>query len=86
MVTASSGNLTWSNAEITAAMSGNGHSFGNLKNKYFWFVFDLDTYNQKEVKERGRQILPNSYIDIDATTSFNIYGSIDITDVVALFL
>lgn len=81
---ASGGNLTWSNSEIVAALANNGHSLSSLSNRYFWLVFDLDTYTQKTTKVEGRKILPNSYVDIDFTPTSNIYGMIDITKIVPI--
>ena len=82
---ASGGNLTWSNGEIVAALANNGHSYSSLNNKYFWFVFDLDTYTLKTTKGKGRQMLPNSYVEVDFTPSSNIYGMIDITRIVPIY-
>ncbi len=78
---ASSGNLTWSSQEIEAALSSNGHSYYDLKNKYFWFVFDIDQYYTKGVKGQLRQVNPNSYVEIEASNG-EVYGKIDITKIV----
>ncbi|MBI2108446.1 hypothetical protein HYT54_04935 [Candidatus Woesearchaeota archaeon] len=83
---ASSGNLTWSNDEIVSALASNGHSLSSLNNKYFWFVFDIDTYNARETKGPGRQVRKNSYVEIDATSTIgNIYGMIDVTKLVPVY-
>src|SRR3989338_2146766 len=48
-------------------------------------MFDLDTYTLKTTKGISRQILPNSYVEVDFTPSSNIYGMIDITKIVPIY-
>jgi len=76
--------VSWANSEITSAMALNGHSLSSLNGKYFWLVFDIDQYHTTETKERGRQVLKNSYIDVDADAGMNVYGLIDLTRIVPL--
>ncbi|MBI5397958.1 hypothetical protein HZB03_00710 [Candidatus Woesearchaeota archaeon] len=71
--------VSWSDAEIKAAMSSKNVSYANLSNEYFWFVLDVDDYHVRENLGAQRDILANSKIDIGMAASVDVYGYIDIT-------
>ncbi|MFH1591719.1 MAG: hypothetical protein ABIC95_07400 [archaeon] len=70
---------SWNDAEILAAVIGDGYTYADLENKYVWFEIDIDTYNDREDYGSLRQIKNGSYISIDAEMPEQLYGYIDIT-------
>jgi hypothetical protein len=78
-----SNHVSWTDAEIKAAMQANGVNYSQLSNKYIWFTFEVDKYHQRELFGQGRRIFSDSYVD--AKTDFNPkfeYSYVDITAII----
>jgi len=72
----------WTDLEIRTAMNSDGIGYSDLADRYFWFVFEIDDYHSRENFGIGREIMNNSYVNVDATSAENLdYGYIDITHV-----
>ncbi|MBW3017448.1 hypothetical protein KY316_03665, partial [Candidatus Woesearchaeota archaeon] len=78
--------VSWSDAEIKAAMQDDGIYYQNLSDKYIWFVFEVDTYHWRELVGAQRRIYSDSYVEVK--TDFNPvyeYGYIDITSKIPIY-
>ncbi|MBW2987876.1 hypothetical protein DRJ48_00705 [Candidatus Woesearchaeota archaeon] len=71
--------VLWNNTEIESAFESNGIHYSNLTGEYFWFIVDLDTFNEREYLGDWRILYNNSYVYTEMDLPTDVYGYIDIT-------
>lgn len=81
------GVVEWNDSEIRPIIEGNDISYTDLKDRFFWFIVDIDTYHSREYRSYWRIIddtdsyvevdydyeTPYSYIDLSKETNVESY-------------
>jgi hypothetical protein len=81
------GVVEWTDSEIRSVIEGNGIDYSDLKDRFFWFIVDIDTYHSREYRSYWRIIddrdsyvevdyeyeVPYSYIDLTKSTNVEDY-------------
>ncbi|MBI2651611.1 hypothetical protein HYX01_04015 [Candidatus Woesearchaeota archaeon] len=70
--------VEWKNSEILGNLTQNGISYSNLKDNYFYFVFDFIPVNNNVT------VFPNSTVTVEGLKEDIPFGSIDISQAINL--
>jgi len=77
------GTVDWNDTEIKNVLNSNGISYNNLTGRFFWFIAEIDKYQEDEPISYERKIVgEDSYVSINYSKIIdigNIYNYIDLT-------
>ncbi|MBI2208844.1 hypothetical protein HYU50_05095 [Candidatus Woesearchaeota archaeon] len=68
----------WSNSEILSSLSGNGVTYNDLEDTYFYFIFDFIPKNNNVT------IFPNSVVTVEGGQPEIPFGSIDVSQTIGV--
>jgi len=73
------GVVEWSDSELRTAIENNGIHYSDLRDRFFWFIVDIDTYHAREYRSYWR-IIDNRDSYVEVNYDYNVpYSYIDLS-------